>query len=143
MIAFVTPGPLATSEYAPVLILILLIVGLVGLILALTHIMGPRRHGPTKDETYEAGMPVIGDARRRFNVRFYIVAMLFLLFDVEVVFLWPWALVFHDVATGGNVLSAGHQLIDATFLLGAMGFFVGLLLVGFAYELGKGAFKWS
>ena len=79
----------SAASYAPIgLLLSLTIVSAVGMVL-LSHFVGPRRKGSVKDSPYESGMPVIGDARRRFNVKFYIVAMVFLLFDVEIVFLWP------------------------------------------------------
>lgn len=132
---------IAAHPYAPILVLIFSIVGMVAVIMVLTHVVGPRRRGPEKDATYEAGMPVIGDARRRFNVRFYLVAMLFLLFDVEVVFLWPWAVVFHESATGSGQAASG--LPGPTFLLVSMGVFVGLLVIGFIYDWGKGIFRWS
>lgn len=112
--------------------------------LLLAHLVRPAKKGPVKDSVYESGMPVIGDARRRFNVRFYIVAMLFLLFDVEVVFLWPWAVVFYKSATTGETVAMpGGGAVGAGFMLAAMGMFFLLLLVGFAYEWRKDAFKWD
>ncbi len=93
-----------------------------------------------KDDTYESGMEPIGDARRRFKVQFYIVAMLFLLFDVEVVFLWPWAPLFHDAAVGGQVPAGGF---DATFLLVEMAVFLAVLAVGYVYAWRKGVFQWN
>jgi NADH-quinone oxidoreductase subunit A len=135
------PGLLAASQdYAPILVLILGVMGLVTVILILAHALGPGRHGPVKDDTYESGMVPIGDARRRFKVQFYIVAMLFLLFDVEVVFLWPWAPLFHKTAVGGQVLGGGF---DKTFFLVEMAVFLGILLVGYVYAWKKGAFKWT
>ncbi len=115
-----------------------------GIILILAHTIGPKRKGPVKDATYESGMPAIGDARQRFNVRFYIVAMLFLLFDVEVVFLWPWARVFADVAGGGPSLSLGGGAVaDKTFLAMEMVVFMAILLVGYVYAWRKGVFEWD
>ncbi len=131
------------NPYLPILVLILLIVGMVGAILILTHVIGPRRHGPMKDSIYEAGMPVIGDARRRFNVKFYMVAMLFLLFDVEVVFLWPWAPIFHEAAMRPEASAAVAAGFDKTFLLVEMMVFVGVLLVGYVYAWRRGVFRWS
>lgn len=138
-------GVLAYSEFAPVLILLLIVIAMAGGMIAASALLGPKRRGPRKDETYESGMPPIGDARQRFNVRFYLVAMLFLLFDVEVVFMWPWALLFRDTAAGApspyanGLIAAGH---DKDFFAAVMGVFMLLLLVGFVYEWGKGAFKW-
>jgi len=132
------------SGYGSVLFVMVLAVVMSVVILVVAHLVGPKRHGAIKDSTYESGMPVIGDARRRFNVRFYEVAMLFLLFDVEVVFLWPWAKVFYRVAMA-DAAGATPAPGDVTkgFLAVAMLVFGGILLVGFAYEWRKGVFKWS
>jgi len=135
------PEPVAAVQaYAPILVLILAVMGLVTVILILAHVVGPGRHGWVKDSTYEAGMQPIGDARRRFKVQFYIVAMLFLLFDVEVVFLWPWAPLFHAAAVGGQPIAGGY---DKTFLLVEMAVFLGILLVGYVYAWRKGVFQWN
>lgn len=116
-------------------------------IAVLSHRIGPRRTGAIKNSPYESGMPVIGDARRRFNVKFYIVAMLFLLFDVEVVFLWPWAPLFYRSATAGDAdpLMAGliADGFGKGFLLVEIAIFLGILLVGYLYAWRKGVFRWS
>jgi NADH-quinone oxidoreductase subunit A len=127
--------------YAPVLVLILTVIGLVIGMLGLSYLVGPKRRGPVKDDTYEAGMPAIGDSRRRFNARFYVVAMMFLLFDVEIVLLWPWIILFHDVATGGAAAEAATGLEKAS-LFGAIAFFFAVLVVGYVYDWGKGVFRW-
>jgi NADH-quinone oxidoreductase subunit A len=135
------PGPSAAAQgYAPILVLILGVMGMVTVILILAHALGPSRHGRVKDDTYESGMEPIGDARRRFKVQFYIVAMLFLLFDVEVVFLWPWAPLFHKVAMGVETPGGGF---DKTFFLVEMAIFLVILLVGYLYAWRKGVFKWT
>lgn len=134
---------LAMHPYAPILVLILAVVSMAGAILILTHLIGPKRKGPIKDDTYEAGMAAIGDARRRFNVQFYVVAMMFLLFDVEIVFLWPWAVVFYDVAVKGVPLETAGGGLSAGYLLGAMAVFFLILVVGYVYDWGKGVFRWS
>jgi NADH-quinone oxidoreductase subunit A len=133
---------LAAHPYAPILVLILVVMGMVTAILILAHALGPKRRGPVKDSTYESGMPPIGDARRRFNVRFYIVAMLFLLFDVEVAFMWPWAPLFHDAAMNPDptMVRLGY---DKTFLLVEMAVFLAILLVGYIYAWRKGVFRWT
>lgn len=130
----------AVQTYGPILVLITVVIGLVTVILMLAHAIGPKRRGAVKDGTYESGMAPIGDARRRFNVGFYIVAMLFLLFDVEVVFMWPWAPLFHDSAVRGQTLAGGF---DKTFLLVEMAVFLVILLIGYAYAWRKGVFRWS
>lgn len=134
---------LASHPYAPVLVLILVISATAGVILLLSHFIGPSRHGPVKDDTYESGMEPIGDARRRFHVRFYIVAMLFLLFDVEVVFLWPWAPMFYDAAVRNNPVVSGEGAFGPTFLLVEMVVFLAILLVGYLYAWRKGVFRWT
>ena len=114
-----------------------------GLIMVLTHVVGPRRSGPVKDDTYEAGMPAIGDARRRFNVQFYLYALLFLLFDVEIVFLWPWAPLFHDAGVKGEPVVVGGESYDKSYLVGAVVVFVAILLVGYVYAWRRKAFQLS
>lgn len=134
---------LAIAEgYTPVLILILVAIGLVVVIQVLAHVIGPRRHGERKESTYESGMPIVGDARGRFNVRFYIVAMLFLLFDVEVVFVWPWVKLYYAAATTGQALDSALGVpVDKTYLLAGMGLFLLLLVVGYVYDWKKGVFR--
>jgi len=138
-------SPLPSFEsYAAIGITILMVLVVIAAMLILAHVVGPSRHGPVKDSPYESGMPVSTDARRRFHIRFYIVAMLFMLFDVEVVFMWPWATVFHHAATTGTTipLEAGG-VAGKEFLLAGMGVFFALLLFGLLYEWKKGAFQWD
>lgn len=137
---------LASIEpYAAIGATILLVVIVAVAQLAAAHAIGPRRlHGPVKDSPYESGMPIIMDTQRRFNVRFYIVAMLFLLFDVELVFMWPWAKVFHAAATSGlTVTLESGEVVGSGFLLVGMGIFFSLLVFGLLYEWKKGAFEWD
>ena len=133
----------AMQPYASILFVICVAITMADAILILTHIVGPKRKGDRKDESYESGMPPIADARRRFNVRFYIVALLFLLFDVEVIILWPWALVFHDASVAENAGQATGSAPSAAYLLLGAGFFFALLLVGYVYEWRKGVFQWD
>ncbi len=134
------------GSYAPIGILILLVITLaVGIVVA-SQLIGAHRSGPVKDSPYESGMPVIGDARRRFNVKFYIVAMLFLLFDVEVVFLWPWARLFYKAATNPDdpvVAALAQQGFGKGFLLVEVMLFLAILMVGYVYAWRKGVFQWS
>ena len=110
--------------------------------LAAAQLIGPKRHGPGKDSPYESGMPILADTERRFNVRFYIVAVLFLLFDVEVVLMWPWAQVFHEAATAGVTIPLeGGGEAGKGFLLIGMAIFFSLLVFGLVYEWKKGAFR--
>lgn len=137
------------SGYGVVAILILAVTGLVCAILALTHLIGPKRHGATKALPYESGVDPLGDARRRFNVRFYLVAVLFLVFDVEIVFLYPWAVLFPRLRPeqGAAYPDWSAAMLDAGygpgFLALTIGFFFALLTVGFVYEWKRGVFKWD
>jgi len=100
-----------------------------GLLLWLASAVGPRRATPAKLEAYESGIQhVVGTARERFSVKFYLVAILFILFDVEAVFLFPWAVNFHELGQAG-------------FL--EMFVFIAVLLVGYVYILARGALKWD
>ncbi len=135
------PAALAAAPlgYGPILVLILVMLTVAVSILVITHIFPkPKRSGPEKDGTYESGMPPIGDARRRFNVRFYLVAMLFLLFDVELIFLYPWATLFVHEARAGVPDAA-----LLSFLFWEMVIFFGILVVGFAYDWKKGVFRYD
>src|SRR5829696_10467473 len=82
------------SSWLPVVLLLVIGIGFAVGNIAISLLIGPRRTGPGKETTYESGMMPVGDTHRRFNVRFYIVAMIFLVFDVEIVFMYPWATVF-------------------------------------------------
>lgn len=124
------------------ILMLMAVVTVIGLaILLISHLVGTSRKGEVKDSAYESGMPPIGDARRRFNIRFYLVAMLFLMFDVEIVLLWPWAPVFHDAAVGENLI--GQFGVGKGFLLAEIAVFFALLLVGYVYAWRKGAFQWD
>jgi len=111
--------------------------------LLVAHLLGPGRHGRVKDQPYESGMPVVHDVHRRFNIRFYIIAMLFLLFDVEIVFIWPWAELFYKSCIHGAVTVDDGTVVTKGFLLVGMGAFFLLLLLGLVYEWMKGAFEWN
>jgi NADH-quinone oxidoreductase subunit A len=111
------------SGWAPVVLLLVIGIGFAIANIALSIWVGPKRTGPGKEVAYESGMVPIGDARRRFNVRFYIVAMIFLVFDVEIVFIYPWN--------------------DGLILLLEMVAFVVILLVAYFYAWGKGVFRWD
>jgi NADH-quinone oxidoreductase subunit A len=99
-------------------------------------LLGPKREGDVKGTVYESGMNPIGSARRRFNVRFYVVAMTFLLFDVEIIFLYPWAVTVPSLSgTEGDALSP--------LFLGRMLFFVGTTVIAFLYAWRKGVFRYD
>ena len=109
-------------------IMIALGVGFAGFATALSSVLGPRNPTPEKLAPYECGMPPVGDAHERQSVKFYLVAMIFLLFDIEVAFLYPWAMALRDLGWNG---------------LAQVVLFMGLLLAGYVYVWRKGALDWS
>jgi len=139
------------SDYRIIAILILAVIALATVIIIATHLIGPKRHGAVKDATYEAGVDPVGDARRRFNVRFYLIAVLFLVFDVEILFLYPWATLYPRLGDatreGATHTEWAGALADAGFgsgfFLVSIGIFFVLLGVGFVYEWRKGIFRWD
>ena len=110
------------DSWLPVLVLLIIAIGFAVGNIVLSLLIGPKREGPGKAQAYESGMNPIGDAHKRFNVRFYVVAMIFLVFDVEIVFLYPWAAIYApSVATPTNRGFGGMLLIE-------IGIFVAILL---------------
>ncbi len=118
-------------QYIPVLLLMLAGFVIGSAVLLISHLLGPRSGNPIKDSPFECGVPPLGDARHRVSVRFYLVAILFLLFDVEAVFFLPWALVFKKFI-GINA-----------FILAEMAVFMVFLVAGYVYVLRKGALEWE
>ncbi len=116
------------QEYTPILVMFLISLFVPLFVITLSALLGPRRSSARKLAPYESGMDPIGPAMRRFPVKFYVVAMLFILFDIEAIFFFPYALVFRDLGLYG---------------LGVMGVFLVLLIVGFVYEWKKGALRWD
>ena len=131
------------ESYAAIGVTLAIVLLIAAGMLVVAHVLGPRRHGPVKDQPYESGMPLIMENRRRFNIRFYIVAVLFMLFDVEVIFMWPWAALYHQSATAGVTVPMEGGVAGKGFLLAGMGFFFLLLLFGLVYEWKKGALDWD
>jgi NADH-quinone oxidoreductase subunit A len=116
------------DQYLPVLLFILVGVGVGVVPQVLGYILGPNRPDAEKNSPYECGFEAFEDARMKFDVRYYLVAILFILFDLEVAFLFPWAVSFDAIGVSG-------------FL--AMMVFLGILVVGFVYEWTKGALDWE
>jgi len=115
-------------DYLPIAVLTFFAVGAAVSIVGIGHLMGPRKKNPRKGQPYESGMVPIGPGRRRVPVHFYLIAVLFILFDVEIVFMLPWAVVLRDLALFG--------LIE-------MVIFVLILAVGLIYAWKKGALEWD
>ena len=116
------------ADYLPILIFLVIAVGFALFTLFASSIIGKRKVTPQKMLPYECGMEPIGEARKPFSVKFYIIAMLFIIFDIEAVFLYPWAVIFKDLRFFG---------------LAEMGVFIAILLVGFIYVWKKGALEWE
>jgi len=119
--------------YSIFLILFVFVVANAVMMLALSHFAGPRRPTQIKGTPYESGMPPLGDARERFSVKFYMVAMLFIVFDIETVFLIPWAAIYK-----GGVAS-----VSTGFLLVEMIVFLVILAIGYVYVWKRGALQWD
>lgn len=132
------------QAYLPVLLLIGFVILNAVMILALSHLVIRRRPTPVKEMPYESGMPPLGDARERFSVKFYMVAMLFIIFDIETVFMIPWGVYYKQLSCAvplvGGLCPAGQI---SFFGLGEMLVFMAILLVGFAYVWKKGALQWD
>jgi NADH-quinone oxidoreductase subunit A len=120
-------------EYLPILIIFIFVAGFAVTNLVLSRLFGRRRETRAKLLPYECGMDPVGSAHQRFSVKFYLVAMLFILFDIEAIFLVPWAVVFKSLA----------QTLSRPFVLIEMLIFIGVLLVGYIYVWKKGLFEWN
>lgn len=120
-------------DYVPVLLEFLVAAGLAAAILVLSVVLGrSARSNRVKDSAYECGMVPVGDPQARFSVKFYLVAMLFVIFDIEVVFLYPWAVNFRSMLAEHNT----------AVIWGAAGF-IGILFIAYLYALKKGALSWK
>jgi NADH-quinone oxidoreductase subunit A len=124
------------EAHLPLFLMVILATGLGALLLTLSNFLGPRRPSKVKLEVFECGNPPTGPARERFNVKFYLVAILFLVFDIEAVFVYPWAVTFGDAIRGKGS-------IGPAALAGSMLVFAGLLVVSLVYEWRKGALEWG
>ena len=115
-------------DYLPIAVLIIIATGLAVLVVALGHLFGPRRRTARKGQPYESGMLPYGSGQRRMPVHFYLIAVLFILFDIEIIFLLPWAIVLRQIKVAGLI----EMLV-----------FVLILLVGFVYAWKRGALEWE
>lgn len=136
LLAWQLPDP--RSNWAAVGLLLIMGIGFAVTNVAASIIIGPSRQGAIKSQTYESGMVPVGDTRRRFNVRFYILAMIFLVIDVDIIFFYPWATIFPQYSQ-----SAAVPMWQKHLLLIEMFIFVGLLVVAYVYAWGKGIFRWD
>jgi len=124
-----------TESYLPILIMLFIAAALGAIFLGLNWILGRHRRNPSKLAPYESGVPLLDEQRKRVNVRFYQIAMLFILFDIEAAFLYPWAVIYRDATRTPNGLQ--------WFVFGEMLVFILLLGVGYVYVWKKKAFDWK
>ena len=121
------------KDYLPVLLQIVVAIGFAAAALITSVVLGKvGRRNPTKDSAYECGMKPEGPGRPRFSVKFYVVAMLLILFDIEIVFMYPWASVYRE-----------YLALHGTMIFWSMLSFVSILTVGYIYALKKGALDWK
>lgn len=121
------------KAYIPILIVFIFVLGFAVTNIILSHFVGTRKNTRAKLMPYECGMDPVGSAHQRFSVKFYLIAMLFILFDIEAIFLLPWAVVFRSLM----------QKLSRPFVFLEMMIFVGVLLVGYIYVWRKGLFEWN
>jgi NADH:ubiquinone oxidoreductase subunit 3 (subunit A) len=124
------------STYYPIFIYLAILIGFCIAVMIMAHTLGPWRQTPVKQMTYESGMDPIGDAHQRFDVKYYVVAIMFLVFDVELLFLYPWAV----VAYGDGGYPA--DFIESHLIFWSVLVFIALLLIGYLYDWKKGVFRW-
>ena len=116
------------STYYPIFIYFVFVAGFAVAAIVVPHIVGPRKLTPVKEMPYESGMDPVGSARMQFDIKFYLIAILFVIFDVEAIYLYPWAVTFDRLGL---------------FALVEMLLFIGLLLVGYVYAWKKGVLQWE
>jgi NADH-quinone oxidoreductase subunit A len=131
--------------YLPVLLLLGFVIANAILMIGVSHLTVRARPTPEKQSAYESGIPALGDARERFSVKFYMVAMLFIIFDIETVFMIPWAVYFRQLSCNVPLaVGAACPAAQVSFFgLGEMLVFMAILVVGFAYVWKKGALQWD
>ena len=128
-------GSFQLGDYLPILLMFGVALGFAAGNILLSQLVGQKKPTRTKLMPYECGKDPVGSARERFSVKFYLIAMIFILFDIELIFLMPWAVVFKQLA------AHSPQMRDIVFI--EMMLFVALLLVGYVYVLKKGLFDWG
>jgi len=122
------------ENYFPVLVFILVGLGFGCVPLILGRLLGPHRPDREKNSAYECGFDAFGDARMQFDIRYYLIAIVFILFDLEIAFLFPWAAIFKEIAATAAVRTFGFV---------EMFVFIGILVVGYVYAWAKGALDWE
>ena len=126
-------------DYAPIAIMFLVAVGFAGSQILVTQLIGPRKRTATKLMPYESGKDPVGSARNRFSIKFYTVAVIFLLFDIEVLFMIPFAIAFKSLLAAENASAIAYGTIAFIEIM----IFIGTLVVGYIYVWKKGTFDWG
>lgn len=116
------------ADYLPIIVQLILALGFIVATMIVTHNIGPKRHSDKKDQAWECGIEPVGDARTPISIKYFLIAILFVLFDVEIIFLYPWAVNFKGLGMTGFI---------------EMIIFMGLLLAGFYYVIKKGVLNWD
>ncbi|MET3115218.1 NADH-quinone oxidoreductase subunit A [Pedobacter sp. CG_S7] len=116
------------SDFLPIIFQVVVVLGFVVTTLVATHYLGPKRKTADKLETFEAGVKIVGNARQPFSIKYFLVAILFVLFDIEVIFMYPWAVNFRELGMEGMI---------------QMFIFMGTLLLGFIYVIKKKVLEWD
>jgi NADH-quinone oxidoreductase subunit A len=130
--------------YLPLLLLLGFVAANAVMMIGASHLLTRARPTPVKQEAYESGIPVLGDARERFSVKFYMVAMLFIVFDIETVFMIPWAAYYQQLSCAVPLAAGACPAGSLSFFgLGEMLVFITILLVGYVYVWKKGALQWD
>ena len=130
--------------YLPVLLLLGFVILNAVMILGISHLTVRQRPSPIKRTPYESGIAPLGDARDRFSVKFYMVAMLFIIFDIETVFMLPWGALYRELSCAVPLVAGACPAAQVSFFgLGEMLVFMAILVVGFVYVWKKGALQWD
>ena len=119
------------ENYLPILVVFVVVAGFVFVSLVVSHLVGPRIYNPVKMMPYESGVDQVGETRIRFSIRFFLIALLFIIFDIEIIFLYPWAVVFKDFLSMGS------------FIFFEMVIFLFILAFGFVYAWRNGVLDWE
>jgi NADH-quinone oxidoreductase subunit A len=129
------------STYYPIFLFLLVVIGFAGSALLATHLLGPQRRTPVKQMPYESGMDPIGDARQHFDVKFYLIAILFLVFDVELLFLYPWAALYPWPSAAGEPGSFLPVELR-TLVFWEVLVFLLTVVIAYVYAWRRGVFRW-
>ena len=124
------------STYYPIFLYLLVVLAFAGTTLFITHVVGPNKKTVVKQMPYESGMDPVGDARQRFDVKFYLIAILFLMFDVELLFLYPWAVVAYQTPEPALPQALKWPVFWELLI------FLATLVVAYVYAWRKGVFRW-